>query len=51
MLMNKIEEHKIHCSNFIVDELGLVGNNIIQLLKEKFPYSKIYAMGDELQLK
>ena len=38
-------------TSFIIDELSLTGDGIIHYIKREFPYAKIFALGDELQLK
>jgi hypothetical protein len=38
---------KLPATNFIIDELGLVGNGIIEYIKKNIPYARIYALGDK----
>lgn len=48
MFIAKYQSHKIFPTNIIVDEAGLVGVGILQFIKEKIPYARVYVLGDDL---
>ena len=50
-IAHKAHKLPINPTAFIVDELSLTGDGIIHYIKREFPYAKIFALGDELQLK
>ena len=50
MLLSKMKQFKLNPSNVIIDELGLVGNSTLEILKVEYPHIRVYCLGDELQL-
>lgn len=44
------QEIRFNPSCFIIDEIGLTGSCIFDFIKEHYKYSKIYMLGDPLQL-
>jgi len=37
--------------NIIIDEIGLVGAKILEVIENELPRAKVYCLGDPLQLR
>lgn len=48
MFKAKYEQKKIRATNIFIDEIGLCETGIIDFIKERMPYARIYALGDDL---